>query len=263
MSILARSGGIRNEFTFTGGVAKNEAAVKALKRAGRGELRRADAQHRPGLDLHRRARRRRRSPGARSRSRSGKTAEALAERRSMSDMTRIGIDVGSARSRARCFGSRATSEWLAKRCERIRRRDPMELAQEGFDERARRRRPGARTTSTTSRPPAKARTSSSRTGHFYSMTTHARGGVFLDPDVARGASTSARCNGRAIYVDERGKVLALQDDQPVRLGLGAVPREHRALPRRRAWRRSARCRAAPPIPEKVQLASARCSPRPT
>ena len=31
MSILARSGGIRNEFTFTGGVAKNEAAVKALR----------------------------------------------------------------------------------------------------------------------------------------------------------------------------------------------------------------------------------------
>ena len=31
MSILARSGGIRNEFTFTGGVAKNGAAVKALK----------------------------------------------------------------------------------------------------------------------------------------------------------------------------------------------------------------------------------------
>jgi len=31
MSILARSGGIRDEFTFTGGVAKNEAAVKALK----------------------------------------------------------------------------------------------------------------------------------------------------------------------------------------------------------------------------------------
>ena len=31
MSILARSGGVRNQFTFTGGVAKNEAAVKALK----------------------------------------------------------------------------------------------------------------------------------------------------------------------------------------------------------------------------------------
>ncbi len=31
MSLLARSGGIQNEFTFTGGVAKNEAAVRALK----------------------------------------------------------------------------------------------------------------------------------------------------------------------------------------------------------------------------------------
>ena len=41
MSILARSGGIRNEFTFTGGVAKNEAAVKALQdlvRENYGEL---------------------------------------------------------------------------------------------------------------------------------------------------------------------------------------------------------------------------------
>ena len=31
MSILARSGGVRDQFTFTGGVAKNEAAVKSLK----------------------------------------------------------------------------------------------------------------------------------------------------------------------------------------------------------------------------------------
>jgi benzoyl-CoA reductase subunit A len=31
MSLLSRSGGIRDEFTFTGGVAKNEAAVDALK----------------------------------------------------------------------------------------------------------------------------------------------------------------------------------------------------------------------------------------
>ena len=32
MSLLARSGGVANEFTFTGGVAKNEAAVGALKK---------------------------------------------------------------------------------------------------------------------------------------------------------------------------------------------------------------------------------------
>ncbi|MEQ1804815.1 MAG: benzoyl-CoA reductase subunit A, partial [Burkholderiaceae bacterium] len=31
MSILARSGGVRDQFTFTGGVAKNEAAVKSLR----------------------------------------------------------------------------------------------------------------------------------------------------------------------------------------------------------------------------------------
>ena len=31
MSILSRSGGIRDEFTFTGGVAKNEAAVAVLQ----------------------------------------------------------------------------------------------------------------------------------------------------------------------------------------------------------------------------------------
>ena len=41
MSILARSGGIRDEFTFTGGVAKNEAAVKSLKELVQRELRRA------------------------------------------------------------------------------------------------------------------------------------------------------------------------------------------------------------------------------
>jgi len=32
MSLLARSGGVKNEFTFTGGVAKNPAAVEALKK---------------------------------------------------------------------------------------------------------------------------------------------------------------------------------------------------------------------------------------
>jgi benzoyl-CoA reductase subunit A len=32
MSIISRSGGIEDEFTFTGGVAKNEAAVRELKK---------------------------------------------------------------------------------------------------------------------------------------------------------------------------------------------------------------------------------------
>jgi benzoyl-CoA reductase subunit D len=45
------------------------------------------------------------------------------------------------------------------------------------------------------------------TGHFYSMTTHARGGVFLVPE-ARAVVDIGALNGRAIYVDERGKVLS-------------------------------------------------------
>ena len=45
------------------------------------------------------------------------------------------------------------------------------------------------------------------TGHFYSMTTHARGGVFLHPGVNAVVDVGA-LNGRAIYVDERGKVLS-------------------------------------------------------
>ena len=45
-----------------------------------------------------------------------------------------------------------------------------------------------------------------RTGHFYSMTTHARGGLFLDPD-ARAAMDVGALHGRVIKMDERGKVL--------------------------------------------------------
>ncbi len=45
------------------------------------------------------------------------------------------------------------------------------------------------------------------TGHFYSMTTHARGGVFLNPTRNAVVDIGA-LNGRAIYVDERGKVLS-------------------------------------------------------
>ena len=50
------------------------------------------------------------------------------------------------------------------------------------------------------------------------MTTHARGAC----SSIRGAAVVdiGALNGRAIYVDERGKVLVSQDDEPVRVGLG-------------------------------------------
>jgi benzoyl-CoA reductase subunit D len=45
------------------------------------------------------------------------------------------------------------------------------------------------------------------TGHFYSMTTHARGAIYLDPQ-ARAALDVGALHGRAISIDERGKVLS-------------------------------------------------------
>ena len=43
------------------------------------------------------------------------------------------------------------------------------------------------------------------TGHFYSMTTHARGAIYLDPE-PRAALDIGALHGRAIRIDERGKV---------------------------------------------------------
>jgi benzoyl-CoA reductase subunit D len=45
-----------------------------------------------------------------------------------------------------------------------------------------------------------------RTGHFYGMTTHARGGLFLDPQV-RAVLDIGALHARAVLMDERAKVL--------------------------------------------------------
>ena len=75
------------------------------------------------------------------------------------------------------------------------------------------------------------------------MTTHARGGVFLIP-AARAVVDIGALNGARDLHRRARQGARLQDDQPVRLGLGPVPREHRALPRRRARGDRRRCRAA-------------------
>ena len=46
-----------------------------------------------------------------------------------------------------------------------------------------------------------------RSGHFYSMTTHARGALFLEPR-ARAVLDIGSLHARAVRIDERGKVLA-------------------------------------------------------
>ena len=123
----------------------------------------------------------------------------------------IGIDIGSGVVKTTLFrtdgaGAGAKSEWLARRCERIRRRDNMQLAKAGYDEvvEEARLKPGDVDYVATT---GEGENVKFATGHFYSMTTHARGGIFLRPD-ARAVVDIGALNGRAIYIDERGKVLS-------------------------------------------------------
>ena len=119
----------------------------------------------------------------------------------------IGIDIGSGAVKSVIFSHDDDgAHWLAKRCERIRSRDPMTLARQGYEEvlseAGLHPRDIAYTATTGEGENVKF-----ATGHFYSMTTHARGGVFLEP-TARAVVDIGALNGRAIYIDERGKVLS-------------------------------------------------------
>ena len=119
----------------------------------------------------------------------------------------IGIDIGSGAVKTTLFRVDGDKlEWRAKRCERIRRRDPMDLAKQGHEEvmeEAGLKPSQVEYVATT----GEGENVTFSTGHFYSMTTHARGGVFLNPE-ARAVVDIGALNGRAIYIDERGKVLS-------------------------------------------------------
>ena len=119
----------------------------------------------------------------------------------------VGIDIGSGVVKTALFKTEGgRSEWLARRVERIRKRDNMQLAKAGYDEvleEAGLKPADVDYVATT----GEGENVKFATGHFYSMTTHARGAIYLNPD-ARGVVDIGALNGRAIYVDERGKVLA-------------------------------------------------------
>ena len=139
----------------------------------------------------------------------------------------VGIDIGSGAVKTVLFNDQ---EWLGKRVERIRRRDPMELAKLGFEE----------TISDKGLKPedisyvattGEGENVKFATGHFYSMTTHARGGVFLNPD-ARAVVDIGALNGRAIYIDQRGKAYARRTTGPDSAGSRTIYYMHREVLRR-------------------------------
>jgi benzoyl-CoA reductase subunit D len=117
-----------------------------------------------------------------------------------------GIDVGTGAVKVALFDVTASAETcLGKSVERVRQRDPLKLAARVYDEllaAAGLTRTDVAYCATTGEGESLA----FHTGHFYSMTTHARGAIHMRPD-ARAALDVGALHGRAIRLDERGKVL--------------------------------------------------------
>ncbi len=117
-----------------------------------------------------------------------------------------GIDVGTGCVKVVLFDVQgAEARWLGKSVERIRQRDPYQLAADVYDNllaQVKLSRGDVAYVATT----GDGENVSFATGHFYSMTTHARGAVFLDP-TTRAVLDIGALHGRAIRTDARGKVL--------------------------------------------------------
>jgi len=118
-----------------------------------------------------------------------------------------GIDVGTGAVKAALFSvENGACNWLSRATLRVRQRDPMELARVGFDQvlaDAKMNEKDVDYVATT----GEGEGVPFHTGHFYSMTTHARGAIYLDP-LSRSALDVGALHGRAISIDERGKVLS-------------------------------------------------------
>jgi len=117
-----------------------------------------------------------------------------------------GIDIGTSTIKVALFQvENNEAKWLSRASLRIRQRDPNELARSVFDqvlEDAKLTEKDVDYVATT----GEGESVPFHTGHFYSMTTHARGAIYLDPE-SRAALDVGALHGRAISIDERGKVL--------------------------------------------------------
>jgi len=118
----------------------------------------------------------------------------------------IGIDVGSGVIKTALFRVEGgKTEWLARWDSRIRQRDSFTLVEESLESvlgNAGFRRGDVGYIATT----GEGESYQGATGHFYSMTTHARGALYLNPESCAVLDIGA-LHGRAIRIDPRGKVL--------------------------------------------------------
>ncbi len=117
-----------------------------------------------------------------------------------------GIDIGTGAVKAAIFEVEGDqNKWLARRTERIRQRNPYQLAEQMYDELLAEvglKRSDVVYVATT----GEGESLDFHTGHFYSMTTHARGAIYFEPK-ARAVLDIGALHGRGIKIDERGKVV--------------------------------------------------------
>jgi len=118
-----------------------------------------------------------------------------------------GIDIGTGAVKTVLFEvDGEKTRWLTKRTDRVRQGNPFELATEAYRQSLEEAslKPGdVAYVATTGDGEAL----DFHTGHFYSMTTHGRGAIYLDP-ATRAALDVGALHGRAIRLDARGKVLS-------------------------------------------------------
>ncbi len=118
-----------------------------------------------------------------------------------------GIDVGSSAVKTVLIRDSGDdgAELLAGHCERLRRRDPLPVVEDSLEALLAEtglRRDELDYIATTGEGEIVA----FRTGHFYGMTTHSRGALFLDPE-ARAIIDIGALHARAVLMDDRAKVL--------------------------------------------------------
>jgi benzoyl-CoA reductase subunit D len=117
----------------------------------------------------------------------------------------LGIDVGGSYIKAVLMNYSNEPEVIDKRTEKVRKRNPAVVTEEMIKlllSKNNLEQDNIAYLAST----GEGEMVTHKTGHFYSMTTHAKGGIFLSPGVKTVVDMGALFV-RAIKVDERGKVL--------------------------------------------------------